>query len=525
MKQSVALTICAAICACPGPSTVPILKDTAVTTDAGNLAPTDGGTIADTGTSTDGGLSVDAGAIVDTGPEIVTGPWEVARRQAMVSSPRAFHVDDDGVLDVVIGRGVEFDSVGGVDAFSGADGELLWSIDGDQEMVGTASPAELDGDEGLELVIGGRDGELHALDVETGDHIWRWSPYGQDGKDAGWFNFYTCQSLGDLNDDLADEILCANGGDSAIDPFQPRPPGHLTILSGADGSIYRSATMPDEAETYMSPVVFHRADGTLVIVFGSGGETLPGSLWWITLTQFLNDGVTQAQEIVVPANYRGAIAPPSLADLNGDGTDDVVVTFFDGQFLAIDGETGESLWRLDELGMETQASPAICHFDQDGVPDVFASFARGNFPDWRGTVLKAVSSSGELLHREELEDLVIISTPLCMDLDGDGLDEVFLSANTGQQLEGGFGVPMPHFLFIMDPRDWSRRTWLEQQGMTFSTPMIIDLDGDGQLELISARYQRQAGWRLARRDFEAVVPPQLTWPGYLGPLLNGRAYR
>ena len=142
-------------------------QDTAVTIDAGNLAPVDGGTFADTGASTDVGLSFDAGGIVDTGPEIVTGPWEVARRQAMVSSPRAFHVDDDGVLDVVIGRGVEFDSVGGVDAFSGADGELLWSVDGDQEMVGTASPAELDGDEGQELVIGGRDGELHALDVET----------------------------------------------------------------------------------------------------------------------------------------------------------------------------------------------------------------------------------------------------------------------------------------------------------------------------------------------------------------------
>ncbi|MBM65184.1 MAG: hypothetical protein CMH55_03000 [Myxococcales bacterium] len=472
----------------------------------------------------DGGPAADAGPASDAGPEPVTGPWEVNRRQPMVSSPRAFHVNDDGILDVVIGRGSEFDENGGVDAFSGGDGQLLWSVDGDQEMVGTASPAELDGDEGQELVIGGRNGELHGIDVATGERLWRWSPFGQDGKDAGWYNFYTCQSLGDLDGDLVDELLCANGGDSAIDPFQARPPGHLTVLSGADGSVYRSAVMPDGAETYMSPVVFRRRDGTQVVVFGSGGETLAGSLWWIPMTEFLEAGLAAAEELMAPANFRGAIAPPSLADLNGDGTLDVIVAFFDGQFAAFDGETGAELWRFDELGTETQASPAVCHFNADGEADVFASFAQGVFPNWRGTVLKAVSADGQLLHREILEDLVIIATPLCADLDGDGLDEVFLSANTGQDLEAGFGGPMPHFLLIMNPVDWSITTWLEQEGMTFSTPLIADLDADGQLELISARYQRRAGWRLARRDLQAVVPERLSWPGYLGPLLNGRAH-
>lgn len=513
-----------ALTACPETPIEPGTMDAGWVVDSGVAQTEDAGTSGDTGRAPDGGEALDSGPSVDGGPPVVTGPWEVNRRQAMVSSPRAFHVDDDGILDVVIGRGSEFDEAGGVDAFSGADGRLLWSLEGDQEMVGTASPAELDGDANQELVIGGRNGELHAIDVETGERIWRWSPYGQSGKDEGWYNFYTCQALGDLNGDLADELLCANGGDSDIDPFDARPPGHLTVLSGADGSVYRSAPMPDGAETYMSPVVFRRQDDRRMVVFGSGGETLPGSLWWIDLDHFLESGLREAEVIVPPANYRGAIAPPSLSDLNGDGTEDVIVVFFDGQFLAIDGETGEALWRSDELGTETQASPALCHLDDDGELDVLASFAQGVFPNWRGTVLKAVSASGEVLYREELEDLVIIATPLCVDLDGDGLDEIFLSANTGQDLEGGFGGPMPHVLLVLNPADWTTRTWLEQEGMTFSTPLIGDLDADGQLELLSARYQRRAGWRLARRDLGAMAPAQLSWPGYLGPFLTGQAH-
>ena len=34
--------------------------------------------------------------------------------------------------------------------------------------------------------------------------------------------------------------------------------------------------IPNSKETYMSPVMYHRPNGEDIILFGSGGETVPG---------------------------------------------------------------------------------------------------------------------------------------------------------------------------------------------------------------------------------------------------------
>ena len=41
--------------------------------------------------------------------------------------------------------------------------------------------------------------------------------------------------------------------------------------------------VPDGRESYYSPVLYTRRDGTDVVLFGTGGETHPGSLWYIAL--------------------------------------------------------------------------------------------------------------------------------------------------------------------------------------------------------------------------------------------------
>jgi len=54
----------------------------------------------------------------------------------------------------------------------------------------------------------------------------------------------------------------------------------MVMLSGATGRTLgsRYLAMPDNKESYTSPVMYKCADGSLYILFGSGGETVPGKL-------------------------------------------------------------------------------------------------------------------------------------------------------------------------------------------------------------------------------------------------------
>ncbi len=56
-----------------------------------------------------------------------------------------------------------------------------------------------------------------------------------------------------------------------------RNAGRLILLSGATGKMVgRYLEMPESKETYMSPVMHRRKDGSMYILFGHGGETVTG---------------------------------------------------------------------------------------------------------------------------------------------------------------------------------------------------------------------------------------------------------
>lgn len=57
-----------------------------------------------------------------------------------------------------------------------------------------------------------------------------------------------------------------------------RKAGRLILLDGATGSAIgkRYLKIPDDKETYMSPIMHVRKDGSEYIIFGHGGETVPG---------------------------------------------------------------------------------------------------------------------------------------------------------------------------------------------------------------------------------------------------------
>src|SRR5262249_57916554 len=120
-------------------------------------------------------------------------------------------------------------------------------------------------------------------------------------------------------------------------------PGSLMVISGADGKVIAVREMADSTESYASPVVYRRRDGTSWVVFGTGGESLGGAEYRAPVSSLLDGTFAKRVEKLVPLGTKGVIAPPTVLDLNGDGELDIVVSTFDGRLVALAGASGPPL--------------------------------------------------------------------------------------------------------------------------------------------------------------------------------------
>ena len=69
-----------------------------------------------------------------------------------------------------------------------------------------------------------------------------------------------------------------------------RESGRLILLDGRTGKGMgiRSLEMPNSKESYQSPVLYTYGDGSQYILFGSGGETIPGRSWGLLYIEVLS---------------------------------------------------------------------------------------------------------------------------------------------------------------------------------------------------------------------------------------------
>ncbi len=448
------------------------------------------------------------------------------------SSPRVVDLTRDGIGDIVLGAGrEEFQSCdSAVIALDGATGVMLWKVSATDQIFGSATFLDITGDGVADVFIGGRSAELMAINGATGDLIWRFTEVHQLKRPAkkGWYNFYNVQLTHDLDKDGLADLCVSNGGDVMAEPYDPkRPAGSIVVICSANGRVLRRALMPDGKEIYMSITLSGIEEGLTSVVFGTGGETIGGNLFVASLDALYDEDLTTAIRLD-SSETKGFIGPSVRADINDDGITDIFSNAVDGRLLAFDGDTYDKIWEVILPNTESYSSVAAGSFTEDDVPDFFLSFGRGVWPHLGWGIQQMIDGrTGEVLFTDSL-GFYQNTSPLAVDITGDGLDEVVMSVNF-QEIDEFYRKYFYNMLVYIDfaTGDIQQISEIYPGNNLSSTPWVGDLDQDGKLDFIYCHGTNDRhtytfdGMKVRRLTTEIPVPDKISWGAYQGSEYNG----
>ena len=452
------------------------------------------------------------------------------------SSPLCVDLNLDGISDCVIGAGLnEFDhSDSSVIAIDGKNGKVLWAVPGKDQMVGSPVFIKINYDDIPDIVIGGRGAQLYAINGFNGQILWQYEIKENDLTTIGYMrvNFYTPQLIPDQNFDNIQELLVTNGGNFAADPVSgdDRYPGVLAVLDGSNGEILAAATVPDNAETYMSPVtIIDENPLETSIIYGSGGETFGGHLYEVKLSDLMKNDISGSR-VLLSKLHHGFIAPPTLTDISSDGIVDIIVNWHGGEMIAIDRSKYKTLWTVSVPKTEVYASPTPGKVNDDNVPDFFSQFSLGKWPNYTGAYQIIVDgNTGELLRKDSL-GCGSFSTALSADTNNDGYSEFIYTINDydcDNIYLGNTEFSLKQLDYVNNEiKDIISPIFAKN---IFTTPMLGDMDNNGKKDLVvglQSNYNDELsyyGIHYYRLEFSStsISDKVKKWNQYLGPHSNG----
>ncbi len=461
--------------------------------------------------------------------------WDINLYQSgSQSSPRATDLNNDGVLDVVIGAGKnEYQySKQGILALDGKTGAIIWEQEAADQVYGSATFSDVNADGIQDIFIGGRSPHLKALDGKTGNVIWEYHYTYENDPILRYarFNFQNSVLIPDQNNDGLQELMIVNGGNAkaAPDTEENRFPGVLMVFDTKTGKILAADTMPDGKEAYMPALCFTQPDSDdPTIIFGTGGETISGKLYMAHLSDLMNNNLSKSK-VIASEQGHGFIAPPSLADINQDGYYDIVAISHAATVFAISGKDQQPLWQQRIAHTESSNSFAVGYFTADDVPDFFTFVSKGEWPDNTGSLqILLDGKNGQIAYMDSI-GCTGFSSPVVYDLNRDGLDEAIISINEFD-CDRGFSEPtaltIENKLLAIDFSKRSVNIIDQTQGFKniFTTPWIGDLDQDGYLDIVYGQYFSHSpdllsflGMRMKRISTSIKMKKDPLWGSYMG---------
>jgi len=362
-------------------------------------------------------------------------------------SPVVADIDGDGIPDVGIPTAC-FAGTGGVYVFD-KDGTLVWKYaTGDYGTYATPPVADIDGDGKLEMIFPSYAGKIVAVD-DDGSQMWAvdkgsggtrsviadltGDPALEVVAGAAGKTFLLKASDGTElwhTDDrmLCDPIIADINGDGTTEIVFSRSGKTVVALNAEDGTVaWTSAAMGQDAQNNIAVLNDVSGDGKPDVVVGARDKKLyvfSGA-----------DGTKLWDYTVIGRSFSAAVA-----DFNGDGFDDVVTTATkaDGvtsYVYVLDAKNQVLLWQANIVGKKyhsTERSPSIADVDGDGTPDVLVAGLSQK--------LYALSGlDGSVIWTIDTAD-PSAGVPAICDLDGDGMMEIVVSAGAYVQVFTGLDV-------------------------------------------------------------------------------------
>lgn len=456
------------------------------------------------------------------------------------SSPKATDLNGDGIKDVIIGAGgKEFtNSSNGILALNGTDGTILWTVETRNQIVGTPYLRDFNNDQVEDVLIGGRSAQLLLLNGIDGSKIWEFRADKLDQdliNDTTYLNFFNPQVSPDLDQDGQHDIIVSFGGYIKAQPEEiHRPKGYLLALSGQTGQEILRMPTPDYREIYCSPVLADLRDGNgLQLFFGTGGETIGGGFYTISIDAFVSSEFDKVVRLASDS-IKGFIAPPVIVDVNNDGVDDLIINAVNGHVLCVNGTNKKILWRSN-LGPGYEGYAMSCpgyYYGDDDILDLFSTYGYGPWPkteftrnfllDGRDGSIQFVDSAGTFQY----------ASPVTYDFTGDGKEDVLLAINEP------INTTLPNTSIPTTFLGNSLSVYNLQEQSSFqlrpikigsnlgSTPLITDLDNDGYLDIISCYmtdpvdFYSFSKMLVERIELNIKVQQPFYWNSYMGPSTN-----
>lgn len=328
---------------------------------AATLDPADGWSIVGASWDTSGVYVFDRDGNVRPG-------WPVMTAQPVWSSVACGDIDGDGRMELVFGSNGNLFYALHEDGTEVRDGDNnpatlgVFKVLGNSFNYATPALADIDNDGIAEIIYGSFDGKVYAWNAD-GSNVPGWPallPTGTTSIGAGGA-FTASIAVGYLDGpgDTSPEIVCAASCDSVI-VFQAnggRRPGFPIWVKTAGTSKIPSPAIADINNDGFNDIVFQSTNGGLY-VFTRNGPVIPGfsNLRYSILTNSASE------------------SSPVVADINGDGRNDMIVGDEYGLVSAFSGLNGTMMAGFPiQLAGEVRGSAAVADIDNDGKTEIVIS--------------------------------------------------------------------------------------------------------------------------------------------------------